>query len=200
MARTSENEFIILLPKTSSKQANKIVKRINNLINQELGFNPLAQQEQALRSEFKPENSTLENIDNLLYQMNTREEKEAKKVGRLCKAVGEALELPLSSRELETAGLLRNIGYISIEEKILNKPVPITPGEWKEIRCHPELGAGILQFLSGYENLAEYVRCHHERWDGQGYPRGLKGEEIPLPARIIAVTDAYTALTCRRPY
>ena len=82
--------------------------------------------------------------------------------------------------ELKTVGLLHDIGKIAIEESILNKPGKLTDDEWKEIKRHPEIGYRILNTVNDMSDIANYVLYHHERWDGKGYPKGLKGDEIPL--------------------
>ena len=81
-----------------------------------------------------------------------------------------------------------------------NKPAKLTLDEWEEIKRHPEIGYRILSTANGMAEMAEYVLAHHERWDGLGYPKGLKGEEIPLQPRIIAIADAYDAMTSTRTY
>lgn len=103
-------------------------------------------------------------------------------------------------KEIEFAGLMHDIGKIIISEDILNKPGKLTDVEYQEIKRHVECGYQILRSVDTYTSLAEYVLSHHERWDGCGYPRGLKGEEIPLIARIITVADSYEAMTAKRPY
>jgi HD-GYP domain-containing protein (c-di-GMP phosphodiesterase class II) len=102
--------------------------------------------------------------------------------------------------ELKTVGLLHDIGKIAIDEKILNKPDKLTNDEWNDIKRHPEIGYRILSSVNDMAELAEFVLAHHERWDGKGYPKGLKGEEIPLQARIITVADTYDAMTSERAY
>lgn len=102
--------------------------------------------------------------------------------------------------EIEIAGLMHDIGKISVSEAVLNKPDRLTESEYEEIKRHPESGYQILKAVDSYSFLAEYALSHHERWDGEGYPRGLKGEEIPMIARIISVADAFEAMTSERPY
>ena len=102
--------------------------------------------------------------------------------------------------ELNTVGMLHDIGKIAIEEKILNQPGSLTNEEWEEIKRHPEIGYRILSTVNDMSSMAEYVLAHHERWDGTGYPKGLKGEEIPVQARILALADAYDAMTSYRSY
>jgi diguanylate cyclase (GGDEF)-like protein/PAS domain S-box-containing protein len=198
IARTGANEFMILLPKTSSDQADRLVERIHVLIDQEIGV--VFYEQPQTNDGVEADHNALEVIRNILYQKNDWEESEGKKVADFCLATASALGMPEGGTELEMAGLFRNIGYISIDDSILNKPASLTPAEWKEIRCHPEIGFRLLKCLSGYAGLAEIVRDHHERWDGEGYPRKLSGEAIPLPARIIAVADAYVAMTSDRPF
>jgi HD-GYP domain-containing protein (c-di-GMP phosphodiesterase class II) len=96
---------------------------------------------------------------------------------------------------------LHDIGMIGIPAHVLSKPGPLTADELSEIREHPWLGERIVAPVEFLNGLARHViGCHHERWDGTGYPRGLRGVEIPLPARIFAVADAYDAMTNAQPY
>jgi putative nucleotidyltransferase with HDIG domain len=101
---------------------------------------------------------------------------------------------------LSYAAYLHDIGKVSISDQILNKPGPLTHDEWKEMRKHPGYGAKILAKKDFLKSASEIVLAHHERYDGTGYPSGLRGEEIPLEARILAVVDAYDAMSSTRPY
>ena len=101
---------------------------------------------------------------------------------------------------LRTAALLHDIGKLAVPEHILSKPGPLTPDEVKKVRIHPVVGAEIIAQVPFPYPVAPLILCHHERWDGRGYPSGLKADEIPLGARIIAVIDFYDALTSDRPY
>jgi HD-GYP domain-containing protein (c-di-GMP phosphodiesterase class II) len=96
--------------------------------------------------------------------------------------------------------LLHDIGKVGIPESILGKPGPLTDDEWQVMRTHPVLGAQIVQPMRFLGEAIEIIRCHHERFDGKGYPGGMKGAEIPLAARIFAVVDSFDAMTSDRPY
>lgn len=103
-------------------------------------------------------------------------------------------------RQIQKAAILHDIGKISVADAVLSKPGPLNDAEWTEMKRHPELGYRMLNGIDFLRDAAEVVYTHHERFDGAGYPRGLKGEEIPLGARIFAVVDAYDAMTSHRPY
>ena len=98
------------------------------------------------------------------------------------------------------SGLLHDIGKIAIDENILNKPGKLTDEEWEEVKRHPEIGYRILSTVNDMSEMAGYVLAHHEKWNGTGYPKGLKGEEIPLQSRIITIADSYDAMTSERSY
>ncbi len=101
---------------------------------------------------------------------------------------------------LEFAAILHDIGKIEIREETLTKPGPLTPEEWQEMRLHPEVGARMIEAIPYLAHAAPIILHHHERWDGSGYPHGLKGEEIPEEARLLAVVDTFDAMTSDRPY
>lgn len=101
---------------------------------------------------------------------------------------------------IEKAAIVHDVGKIGIAETVLSKPGALTDQEWSEMKRHSELGYHLLKGIRDLEDVAEIVYSHHERWDGAGYPRGLRGEEIPLGARIFSVIDAYVAMTSNRPY
>ncbi|HUE88740.1 MAG TPA: HD domain-containing phosphohydrolase, partial [Vicinamibacterales bacterium] len=101
---------------------------------------------------------------------------------------------------VKTAALLHDIGKLAVPEHILSKPGPLTQEEFQKIRIHPQVGADIISAVPFPYPVAPLILSHHERWDGKGYPQGLKGEEIPLGARILSVVDYFDALTSDRPY
>jgi putative two-component system response regulator len=116
---------------------------------------------------------------------------------RLCERLG----LGVDEREAITYGaLLHDVGKIGVSEAILSKPGPLTPDEWVILRRHPEIGERICRPLGLSQSFAPIVRHHHERWDGGGYPDGLRGTAIPVGARIVALADAFDAMTHDRPY
>ena len=121
-------------------------------------------------------------------------------VGQLARET--ALELGLSPDRvlrIHAAGVLHDLGKLGIADSILHKPGPLDEAEWREMRRHPEVGARILEH-AGMRDIAGWVRAHHERMDGEGYPSGLSRSQISLEARILAVADAYEAMTTDRPY
>ncbi len=116
-------------------------------------------------------------------------------------AIARALGLDIAAQhEIEVAALLHDVGKIGVPDYILRKPGPLTEGEFESIKQHPRMGVVIVAAVPGLEATLGAIGHHHERWDGGGYPDGLAGEAIPLFARIMAVADAYSAMTTDRPY
>jgi diguanylate cyclase (GGDEF)-like protein/putative nucleotidyltransferase with HDIG domain len=118
-------------------------------------------------------------------------------------ATGLAEALGLGGDELQalrTAALLHDIGKLAVPEHILAKPGPLTPEEFQKVRAHPQVGADIIAAVPFPYPVAPLILSHHERWDGRGYPQGLKGTEIPIGARILCLADYFEALTSDRPY
>ena len=118
----------------------------------------------------------------------------ARKIAERC---GESAEM---QQKLYYMGLLHDIGKIGIAEKIINKPAKLTEEEYALIQSHTTIGAEILKCIEAFPELAIGAGAHHERYDGTGYPKGLKGEDIPRLARILSVADAYDAMTSKRSY
>ena len=122
-------------------------------------------------------------------------------VTEIAVAIAKELELPWDRIDrIRLAGLLHDIGKIGVRESVLNKPGRLTDGEFQHIKYHSELGEHILTPIVEDKEILKAVRHHHEYYDGSGYPEGLKGEQIPLGARILVVADAYDAMTSERPY
>jgi len=105
-----------------------------------------------------------------------------------------------SLQRIRMAGMLHDIGKIGIEDSVLRKPGKLTDDEFEQIKLHPVRGFEILKGIRPFRNILPAVRQHHEWWDGHGYPDGLKGEAIPRDAPVLAVADAFDAMTCNRPY
>ena len=121
-------------------------------------------------------------------------------VGRYCEQIARELQFELARVErIRAAGILHDIGKLGIADAVLHKPGPLDPHEWVEIKRHPEIGSRILEHAN-LRDIGGWVLAHHERMDGAGYPLGLPGGEIPVEARILAVADAYEAMTADRPY
>jgi diguanylate cyclase (GGDEF)-like protein len=122
-------------------------------------------------------------------------------IGELALAVGRELHLgPEGLDEVARAAELHDIGKIAVPDAILDKPGPLDPVEWSFMRRHPLIGERILLAAPALRPVARLVRSSHERWDGGGYPDGLRGDEIPLGSRVVAVCDAFDAMTTERPY
>ena len=118
-------------------------------------------------------------------------------------ATAVARELGMSAGETQavrTAALLHDIGKLAVPEHILSKPGPLTAEEFQKVQAHPQVGADIIAAVPFSYPVAPLIQNHHERWDGRGYPRGLKGDDIPLGARILFLVDYFDALTSNRPY
>nr|MDA3834292.1 HD-GYP domain-containing protein [Spirochaetales bacterium] len=154
-------------------------------------------------------NQKLTSFENVLYSLaNALNAKDhytqghAARVAQMAEAVGGLLGLDVELlHALKTGGLLHDVGKIGVSERILNKPGTLTKEEMKEMRRHPVLGYTIcLPLKDNLGNALEVIRHHHERLDGSSYPDGLKGDEISISSRIMAVVDVYDALTTNRPY
>ena len=125
----------------------------------------------------------------------------SRKVNTYAVALAEAISLsPDEVSKISTAALLHDIGKIGISDRILNKKGKLTDDEWEAIKSHPRLGANIVGNIPGLVPCVSGILYHHERWDGTGYPEGLEGEAIPMDARILAIADAFAAMTSVRPY
>ena len=140
-------------------------------------------------------------IINALHVRNKREEHHSRRVSFLSEQLGRAVGLSDEEvGQLRLAGLFHDIGKIAIDEELLNKPTPFTDEDRSEMERHVEIGYRLLASVEDMAPIAQIVLAHHERIDGAGYPRKLKGEAIPLQARIIAIADAYDAMTSVRTY
>jgi Response regulator containing a CheY-like receiver domain and an HD-GYP domain len=148
--------------------------------------------------------STLEIVQALTNALDARDTNSKTHSEHLAK-LSAKLAAYLGCSEKETldiywAAMLHDIGKIGVADQILHKPGPLTVEEWKLMRKHPQIGARIVQGMTGLDGIAPLILMHHERMDGSGYPSGLSGNQIPLGARIIAVVDSYSAITEGRDY
>ena len=145
--------------------------------------------------------SIITSIRTTIFEKSNETEAHAARLAELSRKLGKALGLEAKElTELELLSTLHDIGKISINDSILAKPGPLTESEWHEMKKHPEIGYRITQVSPELKTVSDYILCHHERWDGNGYPQGLSRENIPLLSRIIAVVDSYDAMTQDRVY
>lgn len=227
VARIGGDEFVILLPKTSASEAEEIAGRImkfsesetieNIQVSMSIGWATEKEAPAPYSDMIKiaedilyrkklfvspsQRNKTIHTIIHTLHEKNKREELHSYRVAALCESIGTRMRLKTEKiKELKHLGLLHDIGKVGIDEQMLNKPGKLTDAEWREMTKHPEIGYRILSTVSEMKEMAESVLAHHERYDGKGYPRGLKGNAIPLHARIITLADAFDAMISVRPY
>ena len=146
-------------------------------------------------------NSIISSIMAAMYARSQETEKHAERLAELSIMIGHELGLAQQSiNELQLVSMLHDIGKIGIDDRILNKPGPLTKDEWEIMKRHPEIGYRIAMSSPELESIALYILHHHERWDGTGYPSGLSGKQIPLLSRILSVVDAFDAMTKDRIY
>lgn len=226
-ARWGGDEFIILLPHTEIMVAEAIVKKIRATCEQEencmvkvslsLGYATKENSEIKVREVIRKaeeymyrhklldgksyHNALIHTLLATLYEKSIETEEHTKRLGDLSYAFG--LKLGLHSRELDEISLLallHDIGKVGIRQSILKKSGKLTDDEWDEMKQHPAIGYRIAKSTPELTGVADYILYHHEHWDGTGYPQGLKGNEIPLNCRVLALADAYDAMTSDRVY
>jgi putative nucleotidyltransferase with HDIG domain len=155
----------------------------------------------ALAENERTYDATLAALSSALDVRDTETEGHARRVVRYMELIAEGMKVPVEQHAtLRRGALLHDIGKIGVPDHILRKPGPLTENEWYTMKTHPDLGAKIIANVPFLEEVAVIIRAHHERWDGNGYPEGLAGEQIPLGARIFAVADSFDAMTSDRPY
>jgi len=227
IARLGGDEFAMILPSTSLGEAENIIDRVKKACSLQktealdfsvsYGFDSKTEEDQDMfQIVINAENhmyqlksyesasmrhNTIELIMKALFEKNQREKYHSDRVSFISKTL--AIKAGLSKDEvkrIQTAGLMHDIGKIGISETILNNPSKLSEQDFLEIKKHPEIGYRILNASSDFNIISEDVLQHHERWDGLGYPKGLKGEEISIVARIIALADTYDAMISDRAY
>ncbi len=227
VARWGGDEFVILLPSTTQHETEGILERIRlNCKHLKVRHMPVSMAlgsatqgstkdgtsallREAEDSMYKHKLTESRNRNSsVLYAMlkaleqESHETKEhAQRMQEMAVRIGEKLDLSESElRRLVLLITLHDIGKINIPENILTKQTALTQQEWEVVKEHPETGYRIARATEDFAHVAEDILCHHEHWDGSGYPRGIAGREIPLLARITAVVDAYDAILNGRPY
>ena len=227
IGRFGGDEFTIILPDTSGKEGRKILKRIkNNCKKEDSSIIPVSIALGLATKENESEdiNEVLKNADTNMYENKIRESEEVKnlvletlmeKLGekefetkhhcerlkKMAFEIGQELDFNSNEMEkLEKAAYLHDIGMISTPEEILKKAGELTADEWVEIKKHPETGYRIARSSDKLTDIANIILHHHERWDGNGYPRGIAGESIPVQSRIIAVIDSFDVMVNKSLY
>lgn len=230
LARIGGDEFSILLPGTDYEQASISVEKIialceecrinrtdNYNISISLGYATRTSMNQSISGVIKEAednmhfnkllqskslySSIVSLMKKTLYAKSQETEEHARRLIELSKKIGHKLNLKEQQmNELELLSTLHDIGKIGIEDNILNKADDLTEEEWIIMKKHPEIGYRIAKSTPELNMIADYILSHHERWDENGYPNGLKYEEIPLLSRILSVVDAFDAMTVDRIY
>jgi diguanylate cyclase (GGDEF)-like protein/PAS domain S-box-containing protein len=225
-ARWGGDEFLIILPETNLDEAQTIVSRINSHVAKKkdglqvsISFGCAVKENksediervlqkaeenmyhQKLLEGKSYRNSIVNALLGTLYEKSSETKEHSDRLKRYCHIIGRAMKLPEEDMsDLELLAVLHDIGKVAINRDILQKPGSLTKEEWIEIKRHPEIGYRIALNTPELSVVADYILSHHERWDGQGYPRGIKGDKIPLLCRILSVADAYDAMTSGRVY
>lgn len=229
LARIGGDEFSAILRQTDKATGELIMRRIREkiiLINQDddeipfgisIGMATAEGKEESLKETYKRADDSMYRdklyrssssrgkiVQSLLAALAERDyitEGHARRLEDLCRAMGEKIDL--SSHQLTDLALLaqvHDLGKVGIPDQILYKPGSLNDDEWEVMRGHPEKGYRIASASPDLAGVADLILKHHERWDGSGYPLGLKGKEIPVECRIMAIIDAYDAMTNKRPY
>ncbi len=140
-------------------------------------------------------------MNKLLEERDEYTEHHSENVATIACAIAKHFDFtPEQVNKLEMAGLLHDFGKIGISDKILNKPGGLTDEEYETIKTHPSIAQAILEPVYNLEEIIPWIKGHHEKWNGRGYPDGLEGENIPLAARILAVADAFDTMNSKRTY
>ncbi len=229
LARVGGDEFCAILLNADEKIASKVIDRIRSTVRQFCEYNPGLHLSLSLGSATAPDESIsfaelfkraddamyndkftpsssvrdkiLTNLMDVLSEKDYIAEGHARRLEKLCRRMGEKLDLsPRQHADLVLLTQVHDLGKVGIPDSIIFKKEPLTDDEWRIMQKHPEKGYRIALSSNYLTGVAGLILKHHERWDGQGYPLGLKGLEIPLECRILTLADAYDAMVNVRPY
>jgi|GEM_PF-2042966 diguanylate cyclase (GGDEF)-like protein/PAS domain S-box-containing protein len=229
VARIGGDEFAVVLPKTDEQTAREVCERIEKAVEEynrtksglplslSVGFATGTEPSQGIQAVYKragdnmyesklrrsglSEGKVVDFFLNLLAKKGVVDEGHAVRLQRIVQLLGRTLGLsPEGIKSLLLLSKVYDVGKVGIDEAIILKDGTLSSKEWEEIKRHSEVGSRIVRFSPETAILADYVLQHHEWWDGSGYPQGLKGKDIHLYARILAIADAYQAMTSPRPY
>jgi diguanylate cyclase (GGDEF)-like protein/PAS domain S-box-containing protein len=227
IARWGEDEFFIIMPRSSEENVRELQSRVKKIcsktrdqkipLNISIGVSTRENLNQDLSEVIKEAennmyknkllerksiyNSIIASLERVLWEKNRETKEHAERLKRLILKLGIAINLPQNKLdELVLLSTLHDIGKVAIPDKILMKRGRLTAGEWKIIKRHPEIGYKIAESTPQIAPIAEDILAHHERWDGTGYPQGLKEREIPINACIASIVDAYDVMITGRPY
>lgn len=227
ISRIGGDEFIVLLPKTDASETKKIAERISEGVKNETtaaiplsvscGFSVKVSTDkdisavikkaeermyvEKLRESPKLKLKTIQIIMRELHRSINGERDHSQNVGDICERL--AIEIGFNkqdARYMRYAGYMHDIGKVGIDSKIFEKEGKLTEEEWLAIKRHSETGYRIMSSVNQYASMADYILSHHEKWDGSGYPAGMKKDSIPIESRIISIADAYHAMTQNRSY
>lgn len=227
VARVGGDEFGILLPKTGEKEVAKIISRINDTCKDScskpiklsiaLGAATKERQEEDIDEIFNiaedrmyrnkiaesksTRNSIFSSLENTLYEKTYESKAHSSRMEKLAVEFHHYLDLPdYILDELKLLARLHDIGKVAINESILKKPEGLSEEEYESVKRHSEIGYQIVREMPSLAHVSDGILAHHERWDGNGYPQGLKGREIPTISRIINIIDSYDVMTNKRVY
>ncbi|MBF7097516.1 HD domain-containing phosphohydrolase [Alkalibacter mobilis] len=227
IGRMGGDEFLILFPNTNEQEVKSIQERINLrasetrvdsiIVSIASGYAVKTNKNQDMTNVQKEADNnmyankirngksmkveTVENVLKNVYDKYEVEELHTREVSRYCEKFARVMGMKKKEiSDIKLAGLLHDLGKISVPREILNKETSITKEEHLQVERHPETSYQILKSVEEFAHLAEIVLYHHEKWDGSGYPEGLKENEIPLMSRMMAIADSYDAMISMRPY